>query len=294
MSTVINFIKRIAPVIKRDRIAENLANLREQINVTILPALEAANRTFTKDSAAPENRKIAQTYASFAKGTIKGTLLNDLLLRYRKMPGILDSVEREVSKNFGSDVIAEAMDIRKANVVRLLNVVGFLNKFTMMLLNAYAHYDLQVSGLKMDYISDVTKGTAKRIEKYMPDYTLGLTGITSIEKFEQAMNNLPEMSADIEVFDGSEATKFDPFGIFNLNNFTADPAYWLATGLAQWQMNNYKDLVDKKELLEYRLLMLERARARESSPELERQIRERSSQVAALAEKIREHEESFA
>jgi len=285
------FIKKLAPALKRDRIGENLVNLREQVNVSILPSLESLKRAFPQDSKAPQNREIANTYASFAKGRIKGTLINDLLERYKKIPAILDGIEREVSKNFGADVIPLGMDARKANVLRLLNVIGFLNKFTMTLTNAYAHYDLEHTGLKMDYVSDVTKGTAKRIAKYLPDYTTALTGITSVEKFENALNHLPEVTVDVEAFTNSALGDIDPFGIFSLQNFTA---YWIAVGLAQWQMKNYKDMIDKKDLLEYRILMLERTRARENSPDLERKIRDLSSQVAKLSEEIRAEEESFA
>lgn len=290
------FLKALLPSFKRDRLKTDAQNVRNQLTTVALPAYASAVESFKKPLVSEQAVEFTRRYdIMVAKRNKANSIVFDIRERLLKLPKLLDAIDKQIAEGFTDDVVSSGLTLRKANTIRALEVLGFITKFSMGFVNAIAHYEITAKGIQVDYVSDVTPGEYKRLLKYLPDFAHALQAITSLQDFEHALDNIPEARVEDEAFRAvSSMADFDPMQLFTLNNFNGNPIYTALMMVAEWQMNNFKQMQDQKRLLEVRLMQLKRMSENRPSPELEREIKVLSSRVANLAADIRKKEESFA
>jgi hypothetical protein len=291
-----SFLQNLLPSFKRDRLKTDAQNIRNQLNTVVLPSLASAVTGFKKPLVSEQGLILTKIYDIVVpKRNNSNSIVFDINDRMLKIPKLLDAIDKQIAEGFTDDVVSSGLTLRKANVIRALEVLGFINKFTMSLINAIAHYEILAKGITVDYVSDVTPGELKRLIKYMNDYSHVLSSITSLKEYEKIFDHIPESKVEDDGFRSLiTQSEFDPMRIFTLSQFKGNPIYSIMMMVAEWQMSNYKQMQDQKKLLEIRLVQLHRIQENRPSPELEREIKVLSSRVANLAADIRKREESFA
>lgn len=290
------FLKSLLPSFKRDRLKTDSQNVRNQLMTVALPAYASAVESFKKPLVSEQGQEFTRRYdIMVAKRNKANSIVFDIHERLLKLPKLLDAIDKQIEVGFTDDVVASGMTLRKANVIRGLEVLGFIAKFSMGLVNAIAHYEILAKGIQVDYVSDVTPGEYKRLLKYINDFAQALESLSSMKDYEVAFDNIPEARVEDDAFRSMiGAGESDPFQLFTLASFNGNPIYTVLMMVAEWQMNNFKQMQDQKKLLEIRLMQLKRINEQRPSPELEREIKVLSSRVANLAADIRKKEESFA
>lgn len=290
------FLTNLLPSFKRDRLKTDAQNIRNQLTTIVIPSLASAVTSFKKPLVSEQGVEFTRLYDIMVGKRNKGnSIVFDIHERVLKLPKLLDALDKQIAEGFTDDIVSAGITLRKANVIRALEVLGFINKFSMSLVNAIAHYEIVAKGIQVDYVSDVTPGEYKRLLKYISDFAYALGNITSLEDYEKMLDNIPEAKVEDEAYRSVIGhNEFDPMRLFSLTHFKGNPIYFVAMVIAEFQMDNYKQLQDQKKLLEVRLVQLKRIQEQRPSPELEREVKVLSSRVANIAADIKKKEESWA
>lgn len=291
---IVDFVKKMLPFFSRSRVQEDLRITTVELQTMVLPSLKAAASEYKAPFKSPEAKGFLQAY----KMTIRVGSQNyfaDLHERMGKLSKVLDAVAKMVNTEFEDKIVSAGMNVRKANAVRLLGVIGFLNKYAVSLCNATLHYELKASGASTEYISDVTPGELLRLTKYMPDFTQFLASITGVKDPEETLEAIADVLVDAEAFSGVFGEdKMDPFRVFTVSGFRGNPFYFVGMLVAEYQNNQYKKMEAQKQAIEKRLIALKRAANNQPSPQIERELEALTSRIASLAEELRSVEESLA
>jgi hypothetical protein len=171
-----------------------------------------------------------------------------------------DWIGKEISDAVNDVVVSGALTAYKANLLRSVAHYFFLTRFAMDLANFFYVEEAEESGMELGKDYKLNNKQKEFIVKNMwvyarmmavygqdhDDFKGKLEGIDEI--------TLPKEQID-EVMDIYTASKVDMFD--NLpNNFIGSPIYSIRMVFAQWESQRYKNLKDKKKLLELRFLHL--------------------------------------
>lgn len=289
-----DFIKKLLPFFARSRVQEDLRNTTTELQTMVLPTLKTASAEVKGAFKSQEAKDFMAVY----KLTLRpqgANYFTDMFERMGQLTKVLDAITRVVNAEFEDKVVSAGMNVKKANAVRLLGVIGFLNKFAMSLVNATLHFELQAAGATMPYVSDVTPGELARLKKYMPDFVQFLNSVTAIKDPEQAFDEIADVLVGAETFSSVFGeTKIDPFKVFIASDFRGNPLYMVGMMVAEYQHNQYKKMEAQKQAIEKRLIAMRRSANGQPSPQVERELEVLTSRIASLSEDMRKHEESLA
>ncbi len=290
-----NYFKQLLPYFGRDRAVEDARVVRNELITVAIPSYELAMEAFKTELVSKRVLGYAKQYKLMV-GNHKGTFVLDILERLKKLTKVLDAIDGELAKNFDNKVVTEAMDVRKANVLRALESIGFISKFSISLLNVVYVDETAAYGKTQPVSSDVQQGEYARIERLFIDFCSLLKSLTEAKDPVKAFAEIPEVQADgvEQLRDVFSDDRVDPFSLFTQSNFRGNPIYFIRTVMVDWQMDRFKHTQEQKKLLELRLLHLQRRMQNNPDASIERDIEVTSSRVASLAEKLRKFEESFA
>lgn len=289
------YLKQLLPFFGTDRAVEDARVTRNEISGVAIPSYELAMEVFKTTLKS----KRALDYAGMYKmlvGNHKNTFVYDISERLKKLLKVLDAIDSELSKGFEAKIVTASMSLHKANVLRVLEGIGFVSKYAVSLLNVIYVEETAAFGKTHQNAPDVTPGELARLDKYFTDFCQTLLNITSVSMPEQAFKEIPASSlGDMDNLRGVFGDKkVDPFNVFTTSNFRGNPIYFARSVIAEWQMDRYKHTQEQKKLLELRLLHLQRRQQNNPDAGLERDIELTSGRVASMAEKLRKQEESFA
>lgn len=289
------YIKQLLPFFGTDRAVEDARVTRNELAGVAIPSYELAMEVFKTTLKS----KMALDYAAKYKmqvGNHKNTFVFDIAERLKKLTKVLDAIEGELAKGFEAKVVTASMSLHKANVLRVLEGIGFVSKYSISLLNALYVEETAAFGKTHANAPDVTPGELARLDKYFIDFCHTLINITSVSVPAQAFKEIPESQlGDMDNLRGVFGDKkVDPFNVFTTSNFRGNPIYFVRSVIAEWQMDRYKHTQEQKKLLELRLMHLQRRQQNNPDAGLERDIELTAGRVASLAEKLRKQEESFA
>lgn len=288
------FVKSLLPFFNRNRMQDDLRNTTTEFNTIVLPSLQVAAKELRGPFKSPE----AKNFQAIYKQAIRTNAANyavDLATRLPKLEKTLEAVAKVVNTEVGDKVVSAGMNVRVANAVRVLGALSFINKFTLSLLNATVHYELKNAGLQAEYISDVTEGELRRLQKHMVDYVQFLEALTGVSDPDKAFADIPDVLVEAEAFKdvfGSE--RLDPFRVFGQSNFRGSPFYIVNMMVAEYQHNQYRKMEAQKQALEKRIIALRRLNQGQASPQVERELEVLTSRIASIGEELRKYEESLA
>ena len=290
-----NYFKQLLPYFGRDRAVEDARVVRNELLSVAIPSYELAMEAFKTNVTSKRGQGFAKQYRLMV-GSHKNSFVFDILERLKKLPKVLDAIDAELAKTFDNKVVTIALDVRKANVLRALECVGFVSKFSISLLNVIYVDETSDMGKTQPHSSDVQQGEYARIERFFIDFCSLLKSLTDVKDPAKSFADIPDVQADgveqlRDVFDDG---RIDPMQLFTRTNFRGNPIYFVRSVMVDWQMDRFKHTQEQKKLLELRLLHLQRRKQNNPDAGIERDIEITSSRVASLAETLRKYEESFA
>lgn len=290
---ILDYVRSLLPFFPRNRLQEDFRACNNELTTIVIPALEGVAKDYKSAFKSKTALDIQTVYKTFNKFT-QTNFLVDLLDRSKKMVTLLQAIEKQINEGFEEKVVSSSMTVKKANIVRLLSMVSFFNKFTMSMLNVILHEECTHAGLSSEYISDVTPAEVERIKKLIVEYATFVSNVSKVKDHEKALVELPEIAVHAESLASAFSSTMDPYQVFAQSRFRGNPMYLIAMAIAEYQHKQYKKLQAQKVILEKRLMALKRAAMEQNSPELEQEIERLSGRVADLAESLRKYEEDLA
>ena len=293
---MLKFVKSLLPKFGKDRLQEDINLVQTEIQNTVIPAYESAASALAKLQS-KEAKDFERQWFSNVKQAKRTNLVTSIKDR---LSVILDSVsmlEKVSETEFESEVVTAGLTVRKATIVRLVEVGGFVSTYAMRFLNYL--YVLETSELKdgEQYIkNNLTPGEINLLKNHFFEFCVAVNAMARDKRqLEKVLTEVPEIlvsdrgEAALKVF--GEA-KVDPTGVFRVKGFTYNPIYHIGLIIAERQANRYKLAKELKSILELRLVNLQQIRSGNPEANVDREIEMVQSRIDALDEKIRKDEES--
>lgn len=208
-----------------------------------------------------------------------------------------DYLLKEISDAVNDVVVSGALTAYKANLLRAVAHYYFLTRFALDLANYFYIAEAEESGMDLgkDYKLNnkqkefIVKNLwiyARMLAVYGQDHDTFKAKLESIDEI-----TLPKDQVD-EVVDIYNSDKVDVFN--NLpNGFIGSPIYSIRLVFAQWEADRYKNLKDKKKLLELRFLHLKLMKEQSQSDiNVEKEIEYLQKRITDIDYKLAKIEES--
>jgi len=173
---------------------------------------------------------------------------------------LLEIAERVVG-DLPHDLVRDAMSLRAANAIQLIETVTFAQKYTRSLMLAAMAFEESEYGV--DSADDVKVGDLRKIESNLDSYIQAIDILSLSEKeVGKKFEELPDMTVNRDSVPVAESTigkgKTDPFK-FGFIPVRWNPIYYVGIMLAEWHVQNLQLAKDEKDMLEFKLIQLEEA-----------------------------------
>lgn len=264
---LIGFIKKLVPTLSRSDLEIDLDASLDHIPViqTAYGNLASAytsgkfnskiakelNLTFTKEfNKHPRKDKLR----------ISGGLAVDTLTLFANVKTNGEKIKKEIAEIANEVIVSQAMTASKANIIRAVGHLYFVTKFALDLLNYVYANEAMAAGIELTKESIPNAKQIQLIDKNLWIYARILSVYGSDPKFfSDELDGISKITIPKEmveeVVDHYTTDKVDIFD--NLPaGFVGSPIYTVRLIFAQWEADRYKQLKDKKKLLELRYLHL--------------------------------------
>lgn len=297
---IVNFAASLLPYFGRNRLQEDLRIVRTEITNTTIPAYIEAEKVFGMGSKVDSLIKLDKTFKSTINGATRAHpgFIRDIKEHLSNMDKVLEKFDHLIESEFDNTIVSAGLTLRKAHIVRLLELASFISRFSLRLLNYMYIKESEALDIQNRYTDlGLSPGEIKLIENNFYEYCVALNVFgTTEERVEKALKNIPEILVNENgqaALAALNISKSDPIGTFgNVHGFASNPIYHIGLMVAEYQTNRYKEARELKTVLELRLLQLEKIRSNNPDAALEKEIQVIQGRVDALSEKIRKEEAS--
>lgn len=299
-NTISKFITSLLPTFAKSRLLEDInVTLKDLTDNTIPPyatASEYFNRSKLKSKDATDfntlfNRavKLDRSYtAPNYVGSIYKVLLNSV--------ESLNYINKHVDQYFSKDIATAGLTYQRANVLRYVEVAGFVNKYSRKLLLWTYAKENTAYGLNIE--NPFTKAEEEWLYKNREGFLAGIrvmaiksSVLSGIVASIPNMIVVPEEQSVVEATVGVNA--IDPL-MMGLIPVKLNPIYHIGLLVAEWQVARYESGVEERRALEYRLLILEGANAGDSpDAKMEKEIIYTQERLKKLNYKLARMEEDL-
>lgn len=264
---IAGFIKSLLPSLSRSDLETDLGISMDSID-TVVSTYENLKEVqkVSKFNSKVVNKLLDEFYQEYQKSKPhlklgNGQHLGDdivTLFNNVRLNGV--TIRKEVEDLANEVIVTQAMTAYKSNIVRAVGHYYFLTRFALDLANFV--YLEEMIYAKADLPSDakLNKKQIAFIQNNVWIFARLLSVYGSEQKhFQDQLEKLGEISIPKEEVEEAVASySQDKVDLFNNlpNNFVGSPIYTIRLVFAEWEANRYKQLKDKKKLLELRFLHL--------------------------------------
>ncbi len=289
---IFSFIKKLLPWIKKDDVLIDIEQSMEDLEKLAIPAFAQAASFFK--ASPPKSAWVKKTTDQFYTGYKLArdrksrliaedihTALSNMLLNLKHLTDVIE-------KEFGNDILSSGITIKKAFIIRAAAQTSFCVKFSTDFLNA-VYSEIVREGFTdidpSDYcVSDKEK---ERIAANVWAFSTAMSVYGGKpEEFMKVVYTLSTALADDDKQKDIEALyrdyEVDPFSPMLADGFTGSPIYFVKMVAAEWQAKRYKLFVEKKKMLELRLMHLKILSSSNNDPSLEKDIAALEKRVETL------------
>ena len=293
--SIANYVASLLPTFDKARIEEDLRLLKEELqNNTIEPyrlASDFFNRNRFKSKEATEfdttfrrQVKTESDLLGIYPVTIYGGLTRCL--------ANLNWVESHVGEFIGRDLASTGFTYKRANLLRFIEVAGFVGQYARkLLLWTYAN---EQSALGRSLGSPLAPAEVEYLFRNRQAFFTGLSVVSKKTKvIEAAFANIPNLVVVPETEGSLKETvgpaRLDPLqtGIIPIQ---LNPIYHIRMAIAEYQVGRYKAGQEEKRALEYRLLALEELLEGQEDAKLQQQIEYTEARLKKLNYKLSQME----
>jgi hypothetical protein len=285
------FVSSMLPSLEKNQIRDDLRMLKEEISGITLPAYKQAVPAFKKQSF---TARFTKDLDSLAKSRVHNYKDNYIVTVERALKASLDNltlVDEYIEKEFSADLMRDAMDYLKTNLLQYKSMMRFLAAYSRRLL--LITYTLETNPTA----DDLSKGSSRDLqwlEKGRDAFLVSLNAaLTNEREIKDKLEDIPNVIVSPETVEVTQRTvgltKTDPFQA-GLIPFVINPIYHVRMRIAEWQVRRYELAKEEMVAAELKLLMLKESRSGKKDAGLERKIEVYDDRVQKLRRKILEME----
>lgn len=292
------YVDSLLPSMGKDRVLEDIRNLREELNDTVIPPYAAAEEFFkqfplkdktTKDMARDFDRKVKTKY--------RGNMISIMTETWRNSVEGLDELDRLVDKYYGPTITAQGMTFLKANVLQHVEAMGFAFRYARRLLMYVYALETQHYSKDGDKVtgSFLTKPEREWMQVHYRDFLHVINILATPAKDLGAIyGRVPDALIDKDRVEEMKATmgtsKVDPLKHGFIGS-TFWPIYHIRISIAEWQVARRDAAREEVRALEFRLLHLKNLGTGTKNARIEQEISYSENRISKLNRKISKLEE---
>lgn len=263
------FIKKLLPSLDKSELESDIEISLESISTIIEVYSNLEQVLNVADLANKENKEVVKEFykeltnhkPTGVKLSPKKNIASDTLLLFKNAKINGDFLYKELSDALNDVIVSQALTAYKANILRSVGHFYFITKYSLDLAN-FIYTNEAEEGFKDKFNKEykLNKKQKELIIKNVWIYSRLLSVYGSDpDAFKKNIENLSEINIPKEevdtVIDSFNSDKVDLFN--NLpSGFIGSPIYSIRLIFATWEADRYKELLDKKKLLELRYLHL--------------------------------------
>lgn len=261
------FIKKLLPSLDKSELESDIEISLESISTIIEVYSNLEQVLNVADLANKENKEVVKEFykeltnhkPTGVKLSPKKNIASDTLLLFKNAKINGDFLYKELSDALNDVIVSQALTAYKANILRSVGHFYFITKYSLDLAN-FIYTNEAEEGFKDKFNKEykLNKKQKELIIKNVWIYSRLLSVYGSDpDAFKKNIENLSEINIPKEevdtVIDSFNSDKVDLFN--NLpSGFIGSPIYSIRLIFATWEADRYKELLDKKKLLELRYL----------------------------------------
>lgn len=285
-----NFIVSLFPTFKRDDILDAAIGTRKSIMEHSLTAYESADQVWGKNSfTSKEIKGLEKQYKSEVGISTRQSMIGDILFALQNSLKVLDYVVQKGKVIYSDNEASAGLTFQKATILRVVSVSDFVNKYSLDLLNYIYVCETKDTAAGKD-TEGISKAEEEMVISQFMDFCVAIRVLkVNMESLEKALAELP----DATVSDMTEKTfistmgakKIDPL---NLRGFSVRKNPFFIFGMleAEKQEKKYKAKKEMLELIQLRLMNLQKIRDKKQDASLDKEIEYYQSRVTSLNHEI--------
>lgn len=285
------FVQAMLPEFDKANINNDITSTRTVIVDLAIPAFEAAvkwDKDFKFKSGVFEGVNKEITVGARIKDN--KSLVQRVLHGLKNAQANLDVLSQLVDDNFTQEVTAVSMTYKKANILQLVSAISSFADYSLKLLNIL--YICEANNYSYTQFRAERQREFIYLNKNMTGFVATLAACYNGPKdVAKAIDNSAELLVDETKSAAYRQTmEGGKLNAFSALNFTVilSPIYHVRMRIAEWQVARIKAARERKEVLQLRLLHLERQREGRKDAGIERQIEHTQSRIDDLDYKIKE------
>lgn len=254
--SMLEYVTSLLPSFGQDKIVDDLARQRKELDEILLPSLEQAEKAF-------KGQKFKSTFAKGLETTLKSRfrdhrsedlfgILHDI---FKSTPAKVEALEKLVESFFAKDVTKEAITYRKAAILKFIETLSFAiqytSRITLRVITAEAEAEsgsqeeVHIHGASKSFLED----------KYITWLDTLVLIDQPVRRIEEQLTSIPEVvvnedsAAHIEAVEGK---RLDPMRL-NFVSPSINPLYHFGNWLAEHQVSSANRAKEERKLVELRL-----------------------------------------
>lgn len=260
------FISRLMPTFNKSDL-ENDFDISLDALKTVITSYEDLAGVFTKEFNSPQAKALITKLYKEYDGTksdlkVKGpkSFAADHLSIFKNMQQNAELVKKELNDVSNEVIVSKALTAFKSNILRAVEHYFFVTRYALDLVNYLYTLEAQFGGVELSKSAVPNPKQVEFIEKNLWIFTrlnsvYGLDYNTFKSKLlalTLVVVNQDQLEDALAAYEHSKLDLFDNLPV----GFIGSPIYTVRLVWAQWEADRYKQLKDKKKLLELRLLHL--------------------------------------
>lgn len=292
-----NFIASLFPTFKRDEIIDAAIGTRKSLMEHSLQAYQSADQIWGQTPfISKQAKELEKQYRSEVGLTGKQTMVASISLALQNSLKILDLVVQKGKVIYSDNEASAGLTFQKATILRIISISDFANKYSLDLLNYIYACEAQ-STKDGGSVEGISKAEESIILSQFSDFCTAINVMkVDMSSLEKALNELP----DAVVTELTERTfvstigtkKLDPL---NVRNFSVrnNPLYSFGLMIAERQEKKYKAKKEMLELVQLRLIQLQKLRDKKPDASLDKEIAYYQSRVTSLNHEIEKMNKNY-
>lgn len=298
---LLGYIKSLMPHLGKDDVLEDARITKSELELTVIPAVRQAAEHFKVSKFQSVEVKNLSTIFfrnyDLAKSSSSVNIASEI---YSKLPFVsenLNFIEKEFESVSNPDILTEAITAKKAILIRALDQISFISRYTLDLLTYIYVQETAAADPQAEGELGISKITAQRVIQNVAVFANLLT-VYGNKSFmlEKRLDHIPEVLLSEKTVDSVSSTfdadKLDPLNIPFAMNFFYNPIYHVRLIVAEWQASRYKANKDKKKMLELRLLYLKMLGDDKKDASVEKEIAYTQERIDSLEYSMKKMERS--
>lgn len=298
---IMGYLKALFPMLEKSKILEDLKITISELEKYSIPSYSNAGDYFKTNKLKSEEVVDLSNlfYRNFdTRGSKQVNFISEI---NKRLPSLLENaryIHDQLDALLETSVINEGLTAKKASFIRASEVMSFISKYLIELLNAAYVYEALNLKAELQETLELSPASIKYLNANISRFSRVFSDLSVDHKtFTKLYSSIPEVILNSKTEQSIKGIynekQIDPFSSGFIAGFSYNPIYHTRMIIAEWQTNRYNANREKKKVLELRLLHLKMLADDKNDAALEKEITYLQSRIDNLERKMREVEDAL-